>query len=195
MGLSESLCETSQIKSTKMAVDKEEILRICDIYDWHGKGELDMYYFMDIFYALGMGSPRRPVSSLAKLMIPRRATRSSTRLSPSSNKPSRSPNTPETTLTTLSCANCTTKTRMEPWCWLSSRLSCLLWEMKSPRMTVPHFSMNWQELRMKMVSSLTVPSWTNCAARHKSFSQSKSKDLLTFSMKKIIFKQLITCDI
>merc|ERR1712008_134143 len=45
----------------------------------------------------------------------------------------------------------------------------------------PHFSMNWQELRMKMVSSPTVPSWTNCAARHKSFSQSKSKDLLTFS--------------
>merc|ERR1711935_980772 len=44
-----------KIKSSKMGdVDKEEILRICDIYDWHGKGELDMYYFMDIFYALGM---------------------------------------------------------------------------------------------------------------------------------------------
>ena len=41
--------------------------------------------------------------------------------------------------------------------------------MKSPRMTVPHFSMNWQELRMKMVSSPTVPSWTNCAARHNFF--------------------------
>merc|ERR1712086_1182221 len=57
--LSESLCETSQIKSTKMAVDKEEILRICDIYDWHGKGELDMYYFMDIFYALGMNLTKK----------------------------------------------------------------------------------------------------------------------------------------
>ena len=46
--------------------------------------------------------------------------------------------------------------------------------MKSPRMTVPSFSMNWLELRMKMASSPTVPSWTNCAARPKSFSQSKS---------------------
>merc|ERR1711862_201925 len=35
-----------------MSVDAAEIKRICDIYDWHGKGELDMYYFMDIFYAL-----------------------------------------------------------------------------------------------------------------------------------------------
>jgi len=42
-----------------MAVDKEEILRICDIYDWHGKGELDMYYFMDIFYALGMNLTKK----------------------------------------------------------------------------------------------------------------------------------------
>merc|ERR1712210_452662 len=53
------LCETSQIKSIKMAVDKEEILRICDIYDWHGKGELDMYYFMDIFYARGMNLTKK----------------------------------------------------------------------------------------------------------------------------------------
>merc|ERR1739849_42063 len=37
-----------------MSVNADEIKRICDIYDWHGKGELDMYYFMDIFYALGM---------------------------------------------------------------------------------------------------------------------------------------------
>ena len=34
--------------------DAEEIVRICEIYDWHGKGTLDMYYFMDIFYALGL---------------------------------------------------------------------------------------------------------------------------------------------
>merc|ERR1711890_80395 len=38
----------------KMSVDAAEIKRICDIYDWDGKGVIDMYYFMDIFYALGM---------------------------------------------------------------------------------------------------------------------------------------------
>jgi len=37
-----------------MSLDTEEILRICDIYDWDGTGKIDMYYFMDIFYAMGM---------------------------------------------------------------------------------------------------------------------------------------------
>ena len=34
--------------------DAAEVKRICGIYDWHGKGTLDMFYFMDIFYALGL---------------------------------------------------------------------------------------------------------------------------------------------
>merc|ERR1712018_150403 len=38
----------------KMSVDAAEIKRICGVYDWHGKGELDMYYFGDIMYAMGM---------------------------------------------------------------------------------------------------------------------------------------------
>jgi hypothetical protein len=28
------------------------IKKICDIYDWDGKGVLDMYFFGDIIYAL-----------------------------------------------------------------------------------------------------------------------------------------------
>jgi len=32
----------------------DDIKKICEIYDWDGKGVLDMYYFMDVFYALGM---------------------------------------------------------------------------------------------------------------------------------------------
>merc|ERR1711994_5151 len=38
----------------KMSVDAAEVKRICDIYDWDGKGELDMYYFGDIMYAMGL---------------------------------------------------------------------------------------------------------------------------------------------
>ena len=34
--------------------DPDAIKKICDIYDWDGKGEIDMYYFMDVFYALGL---------------------------------------------------------------------------------------------------------------------------------------------
>jgi len=37
-----------------MSLDAAEVKRICDIYDWDGKGELDMYYFGDIMYAMGM---------------------------------------------------------------------------------------------------------------------------------------------
>jgi len=37
-----------------MSLDANEIKRICGVYDWHGKGELDMYYFGDIMYAMGM---------------------------------------------------------------------------------------------------------------------------------------------
>merc|ERR1711963_302896 len=42
-----------------MSLDVEEVKRICDIYDWHGKGVLDMYYFMDIFYATGMNLTKK----------------------------------------------------------------------------------------------------------------------------------------
>jgi len=39
--------------SIKMSINVDEAMRICAVYDWDMKGELDMYYFMDIFYALG----------------------------------------------------------------------------------------------------------------------------------------------
>jgi len=42
-----------------MSVDAEEVLRICGIYDWDGKGEIDMFYFMDIFYAMGMNLTKK----------------------------------------------------------------------------------------------------------------------------------------
>jgi myosin light chain 6 len=37
-----------------MSINADEVKKICAIYDWDAKGEIDMYYFMDIFYALGM---------------------------------------------------------------------------------------------------------------------------------------------
>jgi len=46
-------------RACKMSVDADEIIKICDIYDWDGKGVLDMYYFMDIFYALGMNITKK----------------------------------------------------------------------------------------------------------------------------------------
>merc|ERR1711997_850026 len=145
---------------------------------------------------LAWTSPRRPPSNTDKLTMLRRNSASLMRLYPLSNKLSRSQNTLETIMTTLSCANCTTKTKMEPRCWLSSKPSCLLWLMKSPRKTAPSFWMNWPVLRMRMVSSPTDPSWTNCAA---SKYQSTTKEsptklrLVDFFIEDRNFKQLITC--
>merc|ERR1711976_572133 len=46
-------------KKSNMSVNEAEARKICEIYDWDGTGELDMYYFMDIFYALGMNIAKK----------------------------------------------------------------------------------------------------------------------------------------
>ena len=40
-------------------VDAEAVIKICDIYDWDGKGELDLFYLGDVMYALGMNTTKK----------------------------------------------------------------------------------------------------------------------------------------
>jgi len=40
-------------------VDTEAVLKICDIYDWDGKGELDLFFLGDVMYALGMNTTKK----------------------------------------------------------------------------------------------------------------------------------------
>ena len=47
-----------------MSVNADKVKKICAIYDWDAKGEIDMYYFMDIFYALGMNIIKKVTSDL-----------------------------------------------------------------------------------------------------------------------------------
>merc|ERR1739849_70823 len=49
---------TASIKSIKMA-DADAIKKICDIYDWHGKGQLDLFYLGDVIYALGFNITKK----------------------------------------------------------------------------------------------------------------------------------------
>ena len=35
------------------------IKAICDIYDWDGKGELDLFFLGDVMYALGMNTTKK----------------------------------------------------------------------------------------------------------------------------------------
>merc|ERR1711892_1474266 len=40
-------------------VDAEAVIKVCDIYDWDGKGELDLFFLGDIMYALGMNTTKK----------------------------------------------------------------------------------------------------------------------------------------
>jgi len=44
---------------SNMPVDAESIKKICDIYDWDGKGEIDLFYLGDVFYALGLNTTKK----------------------------------------------------------------------------------------------------------------------------------------
>ena len=40
-------------------VDAEQVMKVCDIYDWDGKGELDMFFLGDIMYAMGFNTTKK----------------------------------------------------------------------------------------------------------------------------------------
>merc|ERR1711892_1376778 len=46
------------INTSKM-VDAEKVKYICDIYDWDGKGEIDLFFLGDVMYALGMNTTKK----------------------------------------------------------------------------------------------------------------------------------------
>lgn len=39
--------------------DADAIKKICEVYDWHGKGQLDLFYLGDIMYALGFNITKK----------------------------------------------------------------------------------------------------------------------------------------
>merc|ERR1719357_536578 len=45
--------------TTDKMVDADAVKKICDIYDWDGKGELDLFYLGDVMYALGMNTTKK----------------------------------------------------------------------------------------------------------------------------------------
>ena len=40
-------------------VDADTVKKICDIYDWDGKGELDLFFLGDIMYAMGYNTTKK----------------------------------------------------------------------------------------------------------------------------------------
>merc|ERR1712112_686440 len=50
--------EANSAATVKM-VDEATILKICDIYDWDGKGELDLFFLGDVIYACGLNTTKK----------------------------------------------------------------------------------------------------------------------------------------
>merc|ERR1712119_175997 len=46
-------------QTTGKMVDAEKVKYICDIYDWDGKGEIDLFFLGDVMYALGMNTTKK----------------------------------------------------------------------------------------------------------------------------------------
>jgi len=51
-----SLVKTS---NPRKMVDAAAVKKICDIYDWDGKGQLDMFYLGDVVYAMGFNITKK----------------------------------------------------------------------------------------------------------------------------------------
>ena len=47
-------------------VDAEKVKYICDIYDWDGKGEIDLFFLGDVIYALGLNTTKKVCVSLGQ---------------------------------------------------------------------------------------------------------------------------------
>ena len=49
-------------------VDEAKVKYICDIYDWDGKGEIDLFFLGDVMYALGLNITKK-VSDQSELSM------------------------------------------------------------------------------------------------------------------------------
>merc|ERR1712079_228066 len=112
--LSESLLKKVKLNPTKMSIDADEVKRICDIYDWHGKGVLDMYYFMDIFYAMGMNLTKKVCVKYGQTDDVEKKFCKFDEVVELAKKVVAEPEHTGITMTLLNCANCTTKMKMAP---------------------------------------------------------------------------------
>merc|ERR1712018_375078 len=105
--------QTASIKSIKMA-DADAIKKICDIYDWHGKGQIDLFYLGDVMYALGFNITKKICMANGQQEEEDKKFASFDDVVKMVNAAWLPQKTMATTMTTLNCANCTTKMRMEP---------------------------------------------------------------------------------
>merc|ERR1711976_159187 len=57
--LTTSLQSITRYLTTVKMVDEAKVKYICDIYDWDGKGEIDLFFLGDVMYALGLNITKK----------------------------------------------------------------------------------------------------------------------------------------
>merc|ERR1712013_342106 len=182
------------LKTSFKMVDADAVKKICDIYDWDGKGELDLFFLGDVMYALGMNTTKKVCVGLDRLMKKERSLPSLMTSLRRSMLPRPLLTPLEPTTTTLSFSSCMTKTAMEQWCLLSLKTFLPILVMKSQRKMSRNYSLSSVTLKMRTDSSLTCHLWTGSVARHKQQTLSTIPNYsfhLRISNKKIIIMIII----
>merc|ERR1712203_438880 len=157
---------TASIKSIKMA-DADAIKKICDIYDWHGKGQIDLFYLGDVMYALGFNITKKICMANGQQEEEDKKFASFDDVVKMVNAALATPENHGNYHDYIELCKLYDKNENGTMIWLSSKTFCPTWPMRSPKKTPSPSSPNWPTLRMKMASSHTQPSSTDCAARLK----------------------------
>merc|ERR1712018_367948 len=170
--------QTASIKSIKMA-DADAIKKICDIYDWHGKGQLDLFYLGDIMYALGFNITKKICMANGQQEEEGKKFASFDEVVTMVNAALKEPENTGNYHDFVEL--CELYDKNENGTMMLAELENFLSNlaMRSPRRTPLRCSRSWPTRRTRMVSSPTNPSWTGFAARHKSLYTSSSTQRLT----------------
>merc|ERR1711972_821181 len=157
-GSSSSPVKRGKLNSDKM-VDAEAVKKICDIYDWDGKGELDLYFLGDVMYALGMNTTKKVCVGLGQVDEEGKKFAKFDDIVSKVNEAKNTPNSSGNYHDYIELLKLYEKTATAP-CWV----------MRSPRRMCRSCSPSWLTPKMRRASSPTLPSSTDCAARPKQLS-------------------------
>merc|ERR1712146_71764 len=162
-----------------MSASADDIKKICEIYDWDMKGVLDMYYFMDIFYALGF-------NIVKKICVKYGQTddtgKKFCKFDEVVSLVQQALKEPENTGNYHDFVElCKLYDKNENGTMMLAELENFLSNLgdEIPKEDTAKMLEELADMRTRMVSSPTDPSWTGFAARHKSLYTSSSTQRLT----------------
>merc|ERR1711881_496284 len=109
-----SLVTPAHTEPSLIMVDAEACKKICDIYDWDGKGELDLFYLGDIMYAMGFNTTKKVCVGLGQTDEEGKKFAKFDDVVAMCETAVKTQTVRELLMTTSSCSSCMTKTPTEP---------------------------------------------------------------------------------